>query len=60
VIDFIGRKNGEEFPGGRADDYTVMVGGGMMLPDFEAQLEGVKAGDKRSFDVSFPSRLPGP
>jgi trigger factor len=60
VIDFIGRKNGEEFPGGRADDYTVMVGGGMMLPDFEAQLEGVKAGDKKSFDVSFPADYQAP
>ena len=55
VIDFIGRKNGEEFPGGKADDYTVMVGGGMMLPDFEVQLEGVKAGDRKTFDVSFPA-----
>jgi trigger factor len=55
VIDFIGRKNGEEFPGGKASDYSVMVGGGMMLPDFEAQLEGVKAGDTKHFDVSFPA-----
>ena len=55
VIDFVGRKNGEEFPGGKASDYSVMVGGGMMLPDFEAQLEGVKAGDKKAFDVTFPA-----
>jgi trigger factor len=37
-----------------------MVGGGMMLPDFEAQLEGVKAGDKKSFDVSFPADYQAP
>jgi hypothetical protein len=55
VIDFIGRKNGEEFQGGKASDYTVMVGGGMMLPDFETQLVGVKAGDHKSFDVAFPA-----
>ena len=55
VIDFVGRKNGEEFPGGKASDYSVMVGGGMMLPDFEAQLPGVKAGESKSFDVSFPA-----
>lgn len=54
VIDFTGRKGGEEFPGGKATDYTVMVGGGMMLPDFETQLEGVKAGDAKTFDVAFP------
>ena len=55
VIDFIGRKNGEEFPGGKASDYSVMVGGGMMLPDFEAQLAGGKAGEKKTFDVTFPA-----
>lgn len=55
VIDFVGRKDGEEFPGGRASDYSVVVGGGMMLPDFEAQMLGVKAGDTKAFDVSFPA-----
>lgn len=55
VIDFTGRKGGDEFPGGKATDYTVMVGGGMMLPDFEAQLEGVKVGDIKTFDVAFPA-----
>lgn len=55
VIDFTGRKNGEEFQGGKASDYTVMVGGGMMLPDFEAQMVGVKAGETKSFDVAFPA-----
>ncbi len=54
LIDFVGRKDGEEFPGGKADDYSVTVGGGMMLPDFEAQLVGVKVGEKKSFDVTFP------
>lgn len=54
MIDFVGRKDGVEFPGGKADDYTVMVGGGMMLPDFEAQLEGAKAGETKKFDVKFP------
>lgn len=55
VIDFTGRKDGNEFSGGKAADYSVVVGGGMMLPDFEAQLEGVKAGDKKTFDVNFPA-----
>lgn len=54
VIDFVGRKDGEEFPGGKASDYRVMVGGGMMLPDFEAQMVGVRAGDHKTFDVAFP------
>jgi trigger factor len=54
VIDFIGRKNGEEFPGGKADGYIVVVGSGMMLPDFDAALEGVRAGECKTFDVTFP------
>lgn len=54
IVDLTGRKNGEEFPGGKATDYPVFVGGGMMLPDFEAALEGVKAGEEKTFDVKFP------
>lgn len=54
VIDFVGTKDGEEFAGGKATDYTVMVGGGMMLPDFDAQLEGASAGEVKKFDVAFP------
>ncbi len=54
LIDFIGTKDGVEFDGGKASDYTVVVGGGMMLPDFEAQLEGANVGDIRKFDVTFP------
>jgi len=54
VIDFIGRKNGEAFDGGKAADYPVFVGAGMMLPDFEAALEGVSVGQEKTFDVKFP------
>jgi len=54
LIDFTGKKNGEEFEGGKATDYPVFVGGGMMLPDFEAALEGVTSGQVKTFDVTFP------
>ncbi len=54
VIDFAGRKNGAEFEGGKATDYPVFVGAGMMLPEFEAALEGVAAGQETTFDVRFP------
>lgn len=54
VIDFTGRRDGEEFAGGKAVDYPVFVGGGMMLPDFEAALNGVTAGEEKVFDVKFP------
>lgn len=55
VIDFTGRKNGEEFQGGKAADYPVFVGGGMMLPDFESNLEGLAEGATKTFDVAFPA-----
>jgi trigger factor len=54
TIDFTGRKSGEEFQGGRATDYPVMLGSGMMLPDFECGLRGMKEGETKNFDVKFP------
>lgn len=54
VVDFTGRKDGAEFDGGKATDYPVFVGGGMMLPDFEAALQGVTEGQEKTFDVKFP------
>jgi trigger factor len=54
VIDFTGRKDGVEFEGGKATDYPVTVGAGMMLPDFEAAMLGVTEGTTKTFDVTFP------
>jgi trigger factor len=54
VIDFTGRRNGEIFEGGAATDYGVLVGDGRMIPDFEAALEGVVAGQEKVFDATFP------
>lgn len=54
VIDFVGRKNGEEFAGGKAENFTVEVGGGRMLPDFEAAIEGLAPAAQKTFDVKFP------
>ncbi|GAA5159177.1 trigger factor [Viridibacterium curvum] len=54
VIDFTGRKDGEVFEGGQATDFPVTVGGGQMLPEFDAQLVGVSVGESRTFDLTFP------
>ncbi|MGL1832803.1 trigger factor [Rhodocyclaceae bacterium SMB388] len=54
VIDFVGRKDGEEFEGGKADDFPFVVGAGSMLKDFEAAVQGLKAGDSKTFDMTFP------
>ncbi|MDQ8024251.1 MAG: trigger factor [Moraxellaceae bacterium] len=55
VIDFTGRKDGVVFDGGQATDFPVVVGGGQMLPEFDAQLHGAKAGEARQFDLTFPA-----
>lgn len=54
VIDFVGRKDGVEFEGGKADDFPFVLGAGAMLKDFEAAVLGLKAGESRTFDMSFP------
>lgn len=54
VVDFVGKLDGEVFPGGEAKDYPVELGAGQMLPDFEKGLKGVKAGEEKTFKVKFP------
>jgi len=53
-VDFVGRIDGVEFAGGKGTDMPVVLGEGRMLPDFESNLTGVKAGDAKTFDVKFP------
>lgn len=55
VIDFTGKLNGEAFQGGQATDYPVVLGEGRMLPDFENGIAGLKAGESRTFDLTFPA-----
>ncbi|MDD5296852.1 MAG: trigger factor [Rhodocyclaceae bacterium] len=54
TVDFTGRLDGEVFQGGEAKDFAVVLGEGRMLPDFEAGLTGLAAGETRTFDVAFP------
>ena len=54
VIDFIGRVDGEEFPGGKADGYQLELGSGSFIPGLEDRLVGVKAGDHVEAHVKFP------
>ncbi|BBO21046.1 MAG: hypothetical protein AMXMBFR31_12910 [Candidatus Desulfobacillus denitrificans] len=55
VIDFTGKLNGEVFQGGQATDYPVVLGEGRMLPEFENGIAGLKAGENRTFDLTFPA-----
>ena len=54
VIDFVGRLDGTEFAGGKADNFSMVVGAGRMVPDFEKGVEGISAGETRTIEVSFP------
>ena len=54
-IDFKGTVDGEAFDGGSAENVPVVIGSGAMIPGFEEQLQGLKAGDETTFKVSFPN-----
>lgn len=54
VIDFVGRVDGTEFPGGKADGYSLELGSGSFIPGFEDQLIGAKAGAEVTVKVAFP------
>lgn len=54
TIDFVGTVDGVEFEGGKDESYHFVLGQGMMLPDFEAGIQGKKAGENVSVEVNFP------
>ncbi|MGF1658213.1 MAG: trigger factor [Rubrimonas sp.] len=54
VIDFKGSIDGEEFEGGAAEDYPLVLGSNSFIPGFEEKLVGVSAGDACDVEVSFP------
>jgi trigger factor len=53
-IDFDGRIDGVAFEGGAGKNFTVVLGEGRMLPDFEAALMGLVAGQEKTFPIVFP------
>ena len=58
-IDFSGKLGGVVFEGGTAKDFAVVLGVGRMLPDFENAIVGMKAGEIKSFDMTFPEDYHG-
>jgi trigger factor len=54
TLDFEGRIDGESFEGGNGENFTVVLGAGRLLPDFEAGIQGAAAGETRDFEVRFP------
>ncbi len=53
-IDFVGTVDGEEFDGGSATAYDLELGSGSFIDDFEDQLVGLKKGDTKDVNVTFP------
>ena len=54
VIDFVGKVDGEAFEGGTAEDYPLELGSNSFIPGFEEGLVGVKAGEEKDVEVTFP------
>jgi trigger factor len=54
TIDFVGKVDGEAFEGGSATDADLVIGSNRFIPGFEEQLKGVKVGDEKTLDVTFP------
>ncbi|MDN4633290.1 trigger factor [Sphingomonas sp. PsM26] len=55
VMDFVGKVDGVAFDGGTGEDMSVEIGSGRLIPGFEDQVVGVKAGDERQINVNFPA-----
>ncbi len=58
-IDFSGTLEGGVFEGGEAKNFALVLGVGRMLQDFEKGIVGMKAGETKSFDMSFPADYHG-
>ena len=54
VIDFEGFKNGVAFEGGKGENYNLVIGSNTLIPGFEDQLVGKKAGEEVEVNVTFP------
>lgn len=54
VIDFEGFLNGVAFKGGKGENYSLEIGSHTFIPGFEEALVGLKKGDKKDVDVTFP------
>ena len=55
VIDFVGKVDDVAFDGGTGEDMAVVLGSGQLIPGFEEQMVGLKAGDEKQLNVTFPA-----
>ena len=59
IIDFEGKIDGTLFEGGASQNYPFVLGNGQMLPEFEAGVLGLKAGESKDVEVNFPEDYHG-
>lgn len=55
VIDFTGKRDGVAFEGGSAQGYPLKLGSGSFIPGFEEQLVGMKPGEEKTINLTFPA-----
>ena len=54
IIDFEGFKDGVAFDGGKGENYSLEIGSNTFIPGFEEQVIGMKVGDEKDLDLTFP------
>lgn len=59
TVDFVGKIDGVEFQGGKAENFPFVLGEGRMLPEFEAAAIGLKVGESKTFPLAFPADYHG-
>jgi trigger factor len=59
TVDFEGKIDGEAFQGGKAENFVFGIDDGRMLPEFNAAARGMKAGESKTFDLTFPADYHG-
>jgi trigger factor len=55
IFDFIGKVNDEEFEGGKADNFELVIGSGQFIPGFEEQMIGMNQGETKNLTLTFPA-----
>jgi trigger factor len=58
VMDYVGSVDGEQFEGGEGRGQVVELGSGRLIPGFEEQLKGARAGEERTVELTFPDDYP--
>lgn len=57
-LDFTGLIGDKPFPGSKGENYSIQVGTGQVLPQFDDALPGIKLGESRNIEVTYPQAYP--